>query len=223
MSMKAVGYIRVSTQGQADEGVSLELQETKIRQWTQLSDAELLAIHSDALSGKTATRPGLLAALADARKHKAALVVYSLSRLSRSTRDTLDLAEQLDRAGCDLVVLNEKIDTSTPSGRMVFRMLAALNEFEREQLAERITHAMQHMRSQGLRVGSIPHGYALAEDGQKLVPDPVESEVVRLVKELRAQGWTLQGISDELARRGCFNRAGRPFNPKSVRAMALAA
>jgi site-specific DNA recombinase len=222
--MKAVGYVRVSTQQQADDGVSLEMQETKLRQWAELNDAELVVVHADeGLSGKTTRRPGLQAALAAAKRLKCALVVYSLSRLSRSTRDTLAIADELDAAGCDLVILRERVDTTTPSGRMVFRMLAAINEFEREQLAERTSHAMQHMRAQGLRVGSIPHGYALADDGAHLVPDDAEQEVVRLVKELRGQGWTLQAISDELARRGAFNRAGRPFHTQSIRNMAQAA
>lgn len=219
--MKATGYIRVSTTVQSDDGVSLEMQAEKIRQWTDLHDAALIGLHFDTLSGKDTGRPGLQAALAEVKKHKGALIVYSLSRLSRSTRDTLEIADNLDRCGADLVVLQERIDTSTPSGRMVFRMLAAINEFERDQLAERTSQAMQHMRSQGLRVGSIPHGYRLASDGKRLEPDPSEQEIVRLVQQLRGEGWTLKSISDELAKRGCFNRSGQPFNPKSVRSMAL--
>lgn len=222
--MKATGYIRVSTQGQVDDGVSVEMQEAKIKQWAALNDAELVGIQVDeGLSGKNTARPGLQAALAEAKAHKGALVVYSLSRLSRSTRDTLELADRLEKSGADLVVLQEKVDTTTPSGRMVFRMLAAMNEFEREQLAERTSQAMQHMKAQGRRVGSVPHGYKVAKDGKHLVAEKKEQEVLRQVKELRAQGWTLQAISAELAKRGTFNRAGRPFNAKSIRSMVLAA
>jgi DNA invertase Pin-like site-specific DNA recombinase len=221
--MKATGYVRVSTTGQADEGVSLEMQERKVRQWCELHDAELAGLHVDELSGKNTSRPGLQRALAEVRKHKGALVVYSLSRLSRSTRDTLAIADELDKAGCDLVVLQERVDTTTPSGRMVFRMLAAINEFEREQLAERTSQAMQHMRAEGRRVGSIPHGYRLAEDGKHLVQETREQEILRLVKELRGQGWTLQAISDELAKQGAFNREGRPYNVRAIRSMARAA
>lgn len=221
---QATGYIRVSTQGQVVDGVSIEMQETKIRQWAALNDVELAGLHVDeGLSGKNTARPGLQQALAEVKKHKGALVVYSLSRLSRSTRDTLELADKLEKAGADLVVLQEKVDTTTPSGRMVFRMLAAMNEFEREQLAERTSQAMQHMKAQGRRVGSVPHGYRLAEDGKHLLPDAHEQEVLNLVRELREDGWTLQAISAELAERGAFNRAGRPYNAKSIRSMVLAA
>lgn len=77
---KATGYIRVSTQGQADDGVSIEMQEAKLRQWAALNDAELVAVYVDeGLSGKNTARPGLQRALAEVKAHKGALVVYSLS------------------------------------------------------------------------------------------------------------------------------------------------
>mgnify|MGYP003377965326 CR=1 FL=1 len=221
---KATGYIRVSTQGQVDDGVSIEMQEAKLRQWAALNDAELVAVYVDeGLSGKNTARPGLQQALAEVKAHKGALVVYSLSRLSRSTQDTLHIADQLNKASADLVVLAEKVDTTTPSGRMVLTMLAAMNEFERAQLAERTSQAMQHMKAQGRRVGSIPHGYRLAADGEHIEPDSHERDVLRQVATLRAEGMTLREISAELARLGVFNREGRPFNPNSVRNMVKAA
>lgn len=216
--MRAVSYIRVSTVGQVDDGVSLEMQRAKLRAWASLNDAELVAEYADeGLSGKRADRPGLVAALARAKRERAALVVYSLSRLSRSTLDTLQLAGDLERAGCDLVSLSEKLDTSTPAGRVVFRVLAALSEFEREQLAERTRAAILHLKAKGQRYGSIPHGYR--DEGGQLVKDARESAIVELVQSLRARGLSLQKISDELAQRGAFNRAGRPFNHNSIRSM----
>ena len=219
--MKAVAYIRVSTTGQATDGVSLELQRTKIESWAQLNDAELIEIIGDeGMSAKTANRPGLQRAVELAKKHRAALVVYGLSRLSRSTRDTLHLVAELERSGCELVSLSEKIDTSSAGGRMVFRLLTVLNEFEREQLAERTRAALQHMKAQGRVVGSVPHGFA--RSGDELVLNVAEQRVVELALQLRAKGMSLRAISDELAARGAFNRVGRPFNPKSVRSMLAA-
>ena len=100
---------------------------------------ELVAVHVDAgLSGaKAHNRPALQAALTDACKHKAALVVYSLSRLARSTKDAIAISERLHKAGADLVSLSEKIDTTSAAGKMVFRMLAVLAEFERDIISER--------------------------------------------------------------------------------------
>lgn len=220
--MRAVGYVRVSTEGQVAEGVSLELQRAKIAAWAALHDAQLVAVFADeGVSGARADRPGLQQAIATARRERAALVVYSLSRLSRSTLDTLRLAGDLERAGCDLVSLQEQIDTTSPAGRVIFRVLAALSEFERDQLAERTRQAMQHMKMQGRIVGAIPHGYQ--RDGERVVPQEQEQRIVALVRELRGQGLSLRAIGGELTARGAFNRAGRRFHPESVRAMLRAA
>lgn len=220
--MKAIGYVRVSTATQADEGVSLSMQADKIRAWASLNDAELVEVFTDeGLSAKSADRPALQAALVTAKREKAALVVYSLSRFSRSTRDTLELVRELEKAGCELVSLTERIDTSSAGGRMVFRMMAALAEFEREQLAERTKAAMQHLRAQGRCVGAVPHGFR--RKGADLVADAREQEMIGLVHQLRATGLTLRQIADELARRRVFNRQGRKFNPKSVAAILAAA
>lgn len=220
--MKAVAYIRVSTVGQAEEGVSLEMQRSKVRAWADLNDAVLVGEYADeGLSGKRADRPGLQAALAHAKREKAAVVVYSLSRFSRSTIDTLRLVEELSRSGCEFVSLTEKLDTSTPAGRVVLRVLAALGEFEREMIADRTRGAILHLKSQGKRYGSVPHGYR--DEGGQIVRDEGEAEVARLAKSLRDHGMSLRAISQELANRGAFNRCGKPFNHNSVASLLRAA
>ena len=109
--MKAVGYIRVSTTRQAVDGVSLEAQRAKIEAWCTVNDFELSDVFVDAgISGKRAdNRTGLQDALQAACKARgAALVVYSLSRLARSTKDAIAIAERLEKAGADLVSLSER-------------------------------------------------------------------------------------------------------------------
>jgi site-specific DNA recombinase len=165
VSAKALGYIRVSTSGQANDGVSLDAQAARIRVWCEANGYELTEIWSDAgISGRRADkRPGLQAALAAACENGGALVVYSLSRLARSTRDAIDIAERLHGAGADLVSLTERIDTTTAAGKMVFRMLAVLAEFERDLVSERTAAALAHKRRNGERVGDIPYGWRLAD------------------------------------------------------------
>jgi len=123
------------------EGVSLEAQQERIRAWVTANGYELGEIHFDAgMSGKRAdNRPGLQAALADVCRERGALVVYSLSRLARSTKDAIGIAERLDRAHADLVSLTERIDTTSATGKLVFRILAVLSEFERDLISERTT------------------------------------------------------------------------------------
>ena len=111
-----------------------------------------------------------------------ALVVYSLSRLARSTKDTIAIAEQLDRAGADLVGLSERIDTTSAAGRMVFRMLAVLAEFERDLVSERTATAMAQKRSKQERVGTIPFGFTLAPDAIHLVESAEEQAIIRAIR-----------------------------------------
>ena len=103
LGRQAVGYCRVSTEGQATEGVSLEAQQARIAAWCVANGYQLARVFIEAgMSGARAdNRPELQRALTATRAAKAALVVYSLSRLARSTKDTIAIAEQLDRAGAD--------------------------------------------------------------------------------------------------------------------------
>lgn len=216
----AIGYIRVSTEGQAQDGVSLDAQRAKIAAWCELNDYALAAIHVDAgISGKSAdNRPGLQAALQDCQKGSA-LVVYSLSRLARSTRDTIDISEQLAKAGADLVSLSEKIDTTSAAGKMVFRMMAVLAEFERDQISERTTTAMQFKKAKGERVGSIPYGFILDDDGISLTENVAEQAVIREARELHKGGLSLRKIAAELDKRGFSARNGQPFAASQVQRM----
>jgi site-specific DNA recombinase len=157
--VKVIGYIRVSTLEQATEGISLEMQRKRIEQWATLNDGEVLAIHEDAgISGSSMKhRPGLAAALDSAGKG-CALVTYSISRLARSTKDMIAISERLAAQGADLVSLTEKIDTSTAAGKMIFRMLAVLAEFERDVTSERTRAALSALKAKGVKLGSPTPG-----------------------------------------------------------------
>jgi DNA invertase Pin-like site-specific DNA recombinase len=178
--MKIIGYVRVSTTDQSDNGVSLEAQEAKVRAYADLNGCEKIVLFSDpGISGKDIKhREGLQAAIKAIEKGDA-LVVYSLSRLSRSTKDTIEIAEVLDKRGADLVSISEKIDTTTAAGKMVFRMLAVLSEFERDMVTERTKMAMSYKKAKGERVGGIPHGLALMDDCKTFAPVPQEMGVIK--------------------------------------------
>ena len=217
-TMKAVGYIRVSTQGQVDDGVSLDAQEAKVRAWAELNEAEKVVIFRDeGISGKRSdNRPGLQDAL-DAVGRGDALVVYSLSRLSRSTKDTLSISEALAKREADLVSLSEKIDTTTAAGKMVFRMLAVLSEFERDQVSDRTRFALAHKRTLHEKTGGdIPFGYKVKKG--KLVPHPEEQKTVRLVLDLEGRGLSLREICRHLEAAGVARKNGsKTWHPQTVR------
>lgn len=216
----AHGYIRVSTAGQASEGVSLEAQQARIEAWAVANGYSLASVHVDAgLSGGRAdNRPGLQAALADVCRRRGVLVVYSLSRMARSTKDTLAIAERLDRAGADLVSLSESIDTTSAAGRMVFKMLAVLAEFERDLTAERTTAALRHLRAEGRRVsGREPYGWRFSADG-RLEPLEDEQRGLERMRALRAEGLSLRAIGAALEAAGYLPKNAPSWRPNVVAA-----
>lgn len=208
-TQRAIGYVRVSTDRQAEDGVSLDAQKAKLAAWCSFNDAELVEVHEDAQTGKRAdNREGLQAALDAVCRVGGVLVVYSLSRLARNTKETLEIAERLERAGANLVSLSERIDTTSAAGKMVFRMLAVLAEFERDQLAERTHAAMSYMKSQGQRVGTVPLGKDLADDGVSLVDNADEQRVLDVIADMRRKSWSLRKIAAELTARGIPTKEG---------------
>jgi DNA invertase Pin-like site-specific DNA recombinase len=169
----------------------------------------------EAKSGKRADNRAELQAALSACGKGTVLVVYSLSRLARSTRDTIEIADWLSKVGADLVSLSERLDTTTAAGKMVFRLLAVLAEFERDQIAERTRTALQHKKSQGERVGSVPYGCALAADGVHLAADPTEQEIIALVKRLWADRLSLRAFAERLEAAG-YQPRGKSWHAQSI-------
>jgi site-specific DNA recombinase len=224
----AIGYARVSTEGQAHDGVSLDAQRAKIEAWCLSNGYKLGGLYVDALSGGRAdNRPQLqkaLDAVCERPNRKSSrnelpgrvLIVYSLSRLARSVRDTIQIADRLEKANADLVSLSEKIDTTSAAGRMVFRMLAVLAEFERDLISERTSAALQYLRSQGKRVGSVPYGFELTEDPTRLREVPAEQQVIASIVSMRESGSTFRAIAAELMDKRVPAKESRRWHPRLV-------
>ena len=218
--MKVFGYCRVSTTDQQDEGVSLNNQQERVRNWASANGHDLAGMYVEARSGGRAdNRPELKKAMAACREGNI-LVVYSLSRFSRSVRDTLALADQLERAGANLASLSESLDTSTPVGRMFFQLMSVLSEFERNQLRQRTTSAMSHLRQHNKRISSkIPMGYDLAKDGVTLLPNQNEQDVIARIVERRASGMTLGAIARSMVAEKVATKQGGQWAPNTVLAI----
>ena len=122
--MAKIGYARVSTRGQNDDS-----------QLDELTACGCDKIFTDRASGKLAARPELDKALAYLREGDV-LVITRLSRAMRSLKHLLALADELRGRGVGLVVLKQQIDTTTPTGRLVFHILGAIDEFQRELIVE---------------------------------------------------------------------------------------
>jgi DNA invertase Pin-like site-specific DNA recombinase len=150
---RTVAYLRVSTDKQADRGVSLDAQRAKVAAYAELYDLELVEVVVDAgASAKTLDRPGLARALGMLRKggEAEALLVVKLDRLTRSVRDLCELVERHFAPGkAALLSVGEQIDTRSAAGRLVLNVLASVSQWEREAIGERTAAAMQHKAACG--------------------------------------------------------------------------
>jgi len=202
--MKAIGYARVSTDKQADRGVSLEAQTEKIRAMAVVHNAELVDIIVDGgESAKSLNRPGMerLLALVDSGAVEA-VIVAKLDRLTRSVKDLCTLLERFERREVTLISVAESLDTGSAAGRLVLNIMTAVSQWEREAIGERTRDAMSHKRSLRERVGNIAFGYRLSSDGVHVEPEPTEQATIAAVAELRSNGMSLRRIAKDLNRRG---------------------
>lgn len=127
------------------------------------------------------------------------------------------IAERLDKAGADLVSLSEKIDTTTAAGKMVFRMLAVLNEFERDQVSDRTKAALAYKKENGEKTGGIcPYGYSVDNEG-RLHEDQAEREVIDLIHELHSEGWNYSAIARHVNKKGYKTKLGCQWYAQQVK------
>jgi site-specific DNA recombinase len=209
-TMRAIGYVRVSTDKQADHGVSLEAQEAKIRAMATVQGAEITELIVDGgESAKDLKRPGMerLLTLVDDRKVDT-VIIAKLDRLTRSVKDLAELLERFQRRGVSLVSVAESLDTGSAAGRLVINIMTAVSQWEREAIGERTRDAMQHKKSTGRCVGNIAYGYRLGADGEHVEPEPREQAALAQILTLRSQGRSLRQIAHALNRQALRTRRG---------------
>ena len=194
MNKKAVGYIRVSTQEQAQEGMSLEAQEERIRAYCTAKGWDLLRVYEDAgLSGKNLDRPGVQSLISDLESDGVdVVVVLKLDRLTRSVRDLGALIEDLFK-GRALATVQEGLDTSTASGEFVLNMLGAVAQWERKAVGERTATVLRYKREKGEWCGRIPYGFKVVD--KVLVEDPVQMDNIRKMKKAYRRGRSVRAIA----------------------------
>jgi DNA invertase Pin-like site-specific DNA recombinase len=216
---KVIGYIRVSTDKQADNGVSLGAQEEDIRNYCKTYHLDLLHIFCDVGSASSMDEREQLQEALQMVEHSDidGIVVYKLDRLTRSVRDlNVILEDYLTKYSVSLHSYVDRIDTTTESGRLILNILISVSQWERETIRKRVQRGMDRKRELGELVGKAPYGKMVAEDGKTLIDDPYEQTVIVKIKSLRESGKTLQAICDELTSNNIFNRSNKSFAPGSI-------
>jgi len=214
--MNAIGYTRCSTHEQADSGLGLDAQEQRVRAYCTLKGMRLIDIITDAgvSGGKAlASRDGGRALLdALKRKRADAVVMLKLDRMFRNAGDCLTTVEQWERQGVSLHIADlggNAIDTTSAAGRFMLVVLAGAAEMERNLTRERTRSAMAVKRSNGQRIGTVPYGYDLADDGSTLISNDAEQAVIGDIQTMRLRGMKLQEIADNLTSNRVPTKTGK--------------
>ena len=222
-SNRAYGYLRVSTDAQADSGLGLEAQRSAITAAAGRLGLDLGDVFTDAgLSGalELEDRPGLFAAV-NALKRGETLLVAKRDRLGRDVVAVAMLERLTARKGARIIsAAGEGTEGTDAASMLQRRILDAFGEYERLIIGQRTKAALKAKRDRGERAGNIPFGYSLNADGRTLDANADEQHVIGLLRELKAAGYTLRQIADELNRQGFTTRRGTAWRHQYVAGLA---
>lgn len=218
---RLIGYGRVSTDSQADSGLSLAAQREKLRLYGELHDVEIVDIVAEVASARSLDRPKLQRILKDLRKGRAnGILVVKLDRLTRSVADLGALLQDFASRDLALVSVEDRLDTSTAAGRLVLHVMASVGQWEREVIGERTRAGLAELQRQGRATGGAPpYGFNKLPGGV-LVPVEAEQAVLRRARELLASGLNQVQVAEALGREGFRPRRGARFFQNQVRRWA---
>lgn len=219
---KVVGYIRVSTDNQVEDGMGLEIQEETIRKYCKDKKYELVKIYNDpGESGATIEkRPGLLNLLAEAKEKKfEKVIVAKLDRIARDTFATLWIEKELKKYDIDLFSIAEPYRWDDPAQKVFLQMISVFAEFEKARITERLVSGrIKKFDKGGYAGGNLSLGYKTVEG--ELQVDPQEAETVRMIKKLRKQGLSMQRIAQRLNNEHiATKRGGKSWYASTVRSV----
>jgi site-specific DNA recombinase len=214
------GYIRVSTDEQAQSGLGLADQRRRIAGMAAAKDWPEPTVYADeGVSGtkEAKDRPALAHLLADMRAGKIdAVIILSLDRLARKSLIVLDLVDIMNRAGVSLVSCKESLDTTTPQGQFVLTIFAALAQLERDLISERTRAALAELgRTTGDRGGRLPYGYLRTADGVLRI-EQATAAIVRRIFSARRRGDSLRDIAHKLNVAGVVSPLGGAWGHTTV-------
>jgi site-specific DNA recombinase len=223
-STDAVLYLRVSTQEQAREGISLAAQEARLRAYCALRGLQVVEVVTDAgvSGGKPMhSRAGGQRILDLVQRSAVAHVIaYKLDRLFRDCADCLMVTAAWDKKNIALHLVDlggQTLDTSSAMGRFFLTVMAGAAELERNLIRERTSEAMGYVRSQGRKTGGdVPYGYAVGVDGKTLVAQEQEQAMLEAIRSARQRGYSQRQVVAELTLHGYTTRKGTALGLRQV-------
>jgi DNA invertase Pin-like site-specific DNA recombinase len=210
---KFVAYYRVSTQGQGKSGLGLDAQRAAVEERLNGGSWTLMAEYTEIESGRRSQRPQLVAALAACKKQKAKLVVAKLDRLTRNVRFMLTLIDSgVDVLFCDLP------EVSGAMGRFLLTTMASTAELEAGLVSERTKAALAAAKRRGVKLGA--NGREVLAPRFRAEAEARAKELAPIIRELRQQGYSLNGIAAELEKRKVATPRGGRWHPQLVKRIA---
>jgi len=214
-------YVRVSTEEQAREGVSLSAQEDRLRGYCLMSGLEIAAIiREEGVSGRIpmSGRPGGKEMLRLIREKQVQHVVaLKLDRLFRDAEDALRQTRHWDDASVALHLVDmggTAINTASAMGRLLITMMSGFAELERNLIAERTAAALQHKKRHREAYSPTPYGFQ--REGDLLIPDQAEQDVIARIRDMHASGTSLRKIAGMLNTEGIPAKKGGRWQVSAV-------
>jgi site-specific DNA recombinase len=214
--MKVIGYVRVSSKIQL-KGYSLDNQNIKIKDYCKYMDYDLVEIYEDrGISGMSIDKRNGYKDMVEYLMNNEidGVIVYSLSRLGRRMKDVIGLLDVLKRNGKSFYSIKENINNEDKIGSLIVNLLSSINEFEVENIRERIRDVKREKKSKGLVSGRLMYGYD--DINGKLVKNEEEIKVISRIKGLRSRGYSWGKISNRLNEEGIKSKYGKMWYMSSV-------
>ena len=213
-------YSRISKEKtHANKELSLDNQVSLGIKYAETHGFKVIAVFKEIASAKkTSNRPEFNDAVALVLKEKATLFLYQLSRGFRSTLNSIEVSERLDKAGANLVSYSEDIASHTPSGKLYFTIISAMAQFEREMIGLRTKDALAHKKANGGKLGgTTPFGFKLIKKTGKLSKNKREQEAISRMMYLREEGYSYNRIADILTKEKVATKTGAEWYGNTVR------
>tara|TARA_R110002050_G_scaffold35647_3_gene89422 strand:+ start:521 stop:1192 length:672 start_codon:yes stop_codon:yes gene_type:complete len=214
---KLIGYVRVSSEISKIKGNSINNQINKVNNFCNLNDFELVDVLKD--EGKSgmefSKRDGYLELINRCKTENInGVVVYCLSRLGRRMKDIIDVMELFNKNDIEFYSVKENINNKDIMGKLMMNILMSFNEFEVDNIRERIIDVKRNNKENGLVYGKLMFGKD--KDGKLLINNISEMKVVSYMKGLRSKGWSYFRISDRLNEKGIVSKSGGKWYGMSV-------
>jgi|TARA_B100001559_G_C16376427_1_gene564484 site-specific DNA recombinase len=215
---KLIGYVRVSSDISKNKGNSISNQINKVSDFCNLNDYDLVDILKD--EGKSgmeySKRDGYLELINRCKTENInGVVVYCLSRLGRRMKDIIDVMELFNKNDIEFYSVKENINNKDIMGKLMMNILMSFNEFEVDNIRERIIDVKRNNKENGLVYGKLMYGKS--KDGKKLIDNVDEMKTIRYMKTLRSKGWSYFRISDKLNEKNIIGKSGGKWYGMSVR------